>query len=37
MLGTAHSTVNNYLVTDYWFEIKLTNGKTVKGHFTLKR
>ncbi|WP_445715049.1 choice-of-anchor L domain-containing protein [Flavobacterium sp.] len=23
--------------SDYWFEIKLTNGKTVKGHFTLKR
>ena len=22
---------------DYWFEIKLTNGKSVKGHFTLKR
>ena len=23
--------------SDYWFEIKLTNGKSVKGHFTLKR
>lgn len=23
--------------SDYWFEIKLTNGKQVKGHFTLKR
>ena len=23
--------------SDYWFEIKLTNGKLVKGHFTLKR
>lgn len=22
---------------DYWFEIRLTNGKSVKGHFTLKR
>lgn len=23
--------------SDYWFSINLTNGKTVKGHFTLKR
>ena len=23
--------------SDYWFEIKLTSGKKVKGHFTLKR
>ncbi len=23
--------------SDYWFVIELTNGKTVKGHFTLKR
>lgn len=23
--------------TDYWFVMKLTDGKTVKGHFTLKR
>lgn len=23
--------------TDYWFTIELTNGKTIKGHFTLKR
>lgn len=23
--------------SDYWFEIRLTNGKSVKGHFTLKR
>nr|WP_238989430.1 choice-of-anchor L domain-containing protein [Flavobacterium sp. LMO8] len=23
--------------SDYWFEIKLTNGKSIKGHFTLKR
>ena len=23
--------------TDYWFEIQLSNGKSVKGHFTLKR
>jgi gliding motility-associated-like protein len=23
--------------TDYWFTIELTNGKTIKGHFALKR
>ena len=23
--------------SDYWFVIELTNGKIVKGHFTLKR
>jgi gliding motility-associated-like protein len=23
--------------SDYWFTIELTNGKTIKGHFTLKR
>ena len=23
--------------TDYWFLMELTDGKTVKGHFTLKR
>jgi gliding motility-associated-like protein len=23
--------------TDYWFEIKLTNGKIIKGHFSLNR
>jgi gliding motility-associated-like protein len=28
---------NNLPSSDYWFVIELTNGKTVKGHFTLKR
>jgi gliding motility-associated-like protein len=23
--------------SDYWFQMKLTNGKIIKGHFSLKR
>ncbi|MQP52897.1 MULTISPECIES: T9SS type B sorting domain-containing protein [unclassified Flavobacterium] len=33
--GTFNET--NLPSTDYWFEIKLTNEKTIKGHFSLKR
>ena len=34
-----NGTFNNELLpsTDYWFTIELTNGKTIKGHFALKR
>ena len=28
---------NQLASTDYWFVLELTNGKTVKGHFSLKR
>lgn len=28
---------NSLPATDYWFEMKLNNGKSVKGHFSLKR
>jgi gliding motility-associated-like protein len=28
---------NNLPSTDYWFTIELTDGKTIKGHFALKR
>jgi gliding motility-associated-like protein len=28
---------NQVSASDYWFVIELTNGKTVKGHFSLKR
>lgn len=28
---------NQLSSTDYWFVLELTNGKTVKGHFSLKR
>jgi len=32
-------TLNGYALpsSDYWFTIQLTDGKTIKGHFTLKR
>ena len=32
-------TLNGYALpsSDYWFTIRLTDGKTIKGHFTLKR
>ena len=32
-------TYNGYTVLsdDYWYVIELENGRTVKGHFTLKR
>ncbi|EAZ96141.1 hypothetical protein FBBAL38_01940 [Flavobacteria bacterium BAL38] len=33
--GTFNET--NLPSTDYWFEIKLTNEKIIKGHFSLKR
>ena len=30
---------NNQMMpsSDYWFVLELTNGKTIKGHFSLKR
>lgn len=34
-----NGTYNNQLLpaSDYWFVLELTNGKTIKGHFSLKR
>ena len=28
---------NQLSSSDYWFVLELTNGKTIKGHFSLKR